>query len=399
MMVISAIMLISMIVLEFVYGTTVNYRIAVNGKERLQAFYMAQSALNLMKVELKMDKQFKSLVASSPIAQNIPIDLSQPICQQFPFSTALIRTFFIGGEVPLMGAAKEVTEEAPEEGAEKVEAKGTMFEKETAEEFLSFEGDFDGSCANEESKINFNVFASYDPAQTAITGSNPYDTYKLMIINFLKQNKFKKLFIKPEDIDEVVRNIADWVDKNDVRNDFNNAASGSEEAVYKTAENSPRPKNTKFLSLDELHLVEGVDDTWFLPLEDMFTVYGGSKVSICQASDDVKYALISSYVSQTPGIPSINLNDPEIRKKLLDAIVFSCTGASPQAGKVAQDLNTVLGVEGGGGTFAEMISTEARYYSLKLTGQVGDTVVNIQTVIDTKDPDPKKWKMLYYKSY
>jgi len=400
MMVISAIMLISMIVLEFVYGTTVNYRIAVNEKERLQAYYMGLSSLNLMKVELKMDKQFKSLISSSPMAQNIPLDLSQPLCQQFPFSTALIRAFFIGGEVPLMGGGKgqEKNEEGEAKESESKDVQGTMFQREAAEDFLSFNGDFDGSCANEESKINFNFFATLDPAQAALSGANSYDTYKTMLVDFLKQNKFKKLFSKPEDIDEIVKNIADWVDKNDVRNELNNVSQGAEEAIYKER-NAPRPKNAKFLSLDELHLVEGVDDTWFLPLEDMFTVYGDSKINICQASDDVKWAVIVSYVGQIQNLPAINMQDPEVKKKLLDSIQFSCTGTSPQTGRIAQDLNTVLGATGGGPSFSDMISTESRYYSLKLTGQVGDTVVNIKTVLDTKDADPKKWKMLYYKVY
>lgn len=400
MMVISAIMLLSMIVLEFVYGTNINYRIAVNEKERLQAYYLAQSALNLMKVELKMDKQFKSMLSSSPLGQNIPIDLSQPICQQFPFSTSLIRTFFIGGTLPTAAG-----EEAPEEEiktideAKKETAQGNAFEAETAQDFLSFDGDFDGTCVNEESKINLNYFSDADPAQQALSGLNAYDAYKLMLTNFLKQDRFKKLFAKPEDIDEAVKNIADWTDKNDTRNDLNNTSSGTEASIYK-GDNVMNPKNTKFISMDELHLVEGVDDEWFLPLEDMFTIYGGSKVNVCQASEDIVWSLVLSYLSQNPNMPAINQNDPELKKKIVEAVQFSCTGANPQASKIASDLDAALGITASGSSsFANMISTESRYYSLKLSGQVNDTVVNIRTVLDTKDADPKKWKMLYYKAY
>ena len=398
MMVISAIMLLSMVALEFVFGSNVNYRIAVNEKERLQAHYLAESALNLMKVELKMDKQIKSAIASSPIAQGLPIDLSQPMCQQFPFSTELIRAFFIGGEIPLMGGTEG---DVKAEGEKKEDSSATVFEAETAQEFLSFEGDFNGECKNEESKFNLNYFANLDPAQESLSGLNQYDAYKFILTNFLKADRYKKLFEDPGKIEDAVRNIADWTDKNDVINTPGGTSQGAEVSLYKD-EKAPRPRNTKFLSLDEVHLVDGVKDTWFMPLEDMFTIYGGNKINICMAEDDVIWALIIAYAGQKPDLPPIDSKNADLKKKFVDTVRFSCTGVQPQTSKIASDLDTALGIGGTGqtsGGFASLITTENRYYSLKLTGQVGNTVVNIKTVLDTKDQDPKKWKMLYYKVY
>lgn len=400
MMVISAIMLLSMIILEFVYETNVNYKIAVNEKERLQAYYLAESALNLMKVELKIDKQIKSAIASSPLAQSLQINLSQPMCQQFPFSTALIRAFFIGGEIPLLPGGQEF------EGTEKDQS-ATTFESESAQEFLSFDGDFDGTCADEASKFNINFFSGLDPNQQTLLGVSQYDSYKIMMANFLKNERYRKLFegITLGEIEEVVRNIADWEDKNDVINDLGYVTRGPEDSLYKD-ENDVKPLNTKFLSLDQIHMVEGVDDTWFMPLEDMFTVFGENKINVCLAEDDVVWTLILTYISQNPGIPSINPKDTETKKRLVDTVKFSCTSAQPQASKIAQDLDAALGIglqqtqtpqQAGG--FANFVTTESRYYSLKLTGQVGDTVVNIKTVLDIKEPDPKRWKMMYYKVY
>ncbi len=408
MMVISAIMLLSMIVLEFVFSSNVNYRLALNEKERLQAYFLAESALNLMKIELKIDRQLKSAISSSPIAQNLPIDLSMPMCQQFPFSTGLIRAFFVGGTMPLM-EGKEGSGEEAAEGEKKEEGeKGksvTMFETESAEGFLSFEGDFDGSCADEQGKFNLNYFAGLDPMQQTLSGVNSYDMYKITLVNFLKGDRFKKLFegIEQQKIAEIVRNVADWTDKNDIINDIAYVTLGQESGLYK-GENASGPKNVKFLSLDELHMVEGVDDKWFLPIEDMFTVYGESKINVCVAENDVVWALIVAYASQNQNIPPLDPKNLETKKNLVDVLKLSCSGAQPQASKIASDLDAALGVtsaegEGGGGKFADMITTEARYYSLKLTGQVGETVVNIKTVLDIKDPDPKKWKMLYYKVF
>lgn len=407
MMVISAIMLLSMIVLEFVFSSNINYRIAVNEKERLQAYYLAESAINLMKLELKIDKQIKAAVASSPVAQNLAINLNEPLCKQFPFSTDLIRAFFVGGEIPSLNKGESAPEgEAPPEEMEKGKSV-TGFQTETAQEFLAFEGDFSGTCEDEQSKFNLNYFNGADPAQQTLSGLNPYDSYKLTLSNFLKGARFKNLFeeTSPEKIDEIVRNIADWADKNDVINDYALMTRGAESSIYK-ADKTITPLNNKFLSLDEIHLVEGVDDTWFMPLEDMFTVYGENKVNICQAGDDVVWSLITTYASQNPNIPPLDPRNAEAKAKLLRVIQLDCTAAQPQISKIASDLDAALGAVPATTTpgaapvgFASFITTDPRFYSLKLTGQVNDTMVNIKAVFDIKDPDPKKWKMLYYKVY
>lgn len=420
MMVLSAIMIISTVILEFVYSSNVNYRLAVNERERLQAYYLAESALNLMKVEMKIDKQLRSTISSTPFAQNLPIDLSQPLCQQFPFSTALIRGFFIGGQVPLMGG----TEAPPEgEGAvpegeapkmEEPEGSGSVFEKEDAEKFLSFEGDFDGQCSDEQSKFSLNYFAVSDPAQQVLSGLNPYDTYKATLANFIKNPRFKKLFgdNSQQKIDEIVRNIADYVDKDDLINDAGNVTRGPEIGAYKDAAEGVKPKNSKLLTLDEVHMIEGVDDTWFMPLEDMFTVYGENKVNICRAGDDVVWSLILAYAGQNPNAPPVNPENKEAKQKLLYEVRMSCSAVQPQTAKIASDLDAALGITPNtqpsseqpqqakpSSNFASMITAESRYYSLKLTGQVGETMVNVKVVLDIKDSDPRKWKTLYYKIY
>lgn len=421
MMVLSAIMIISMVVLEFVYSSNVNYRLAVNERERLQAYYLAESALNLMKVEMKIDKQLRSTISSTPMAQNLPIDLSQPLCQQFPFSTALIRGFFIGGEIPLMGEAeKPPAEEAttPTEGeapaVAEPEGSGSVFEKEDAEKFLSFEGDFDGQCTDEQSKFNLNYFAVSDPAQQVLSGLNPYDTYKATLVNFMKNPRFKKLFgdNAQQKIEEIVRNIADYVDKDDLSNDPGNITRGQETGAYKDVPEGVRPKNAKLLSLDEVHMIPGIDDTWFMPLEDMFTVYGENKVNICRASDDIVWSLILAYAGQNPNAPPVNPENKEGKQKLLDTVKMSCSAVQPQTAKIASDLDAALGIvpnvqptpgeqpqQAKSSSFANMITAESRYYSLKLTGQVGETMVNVKVVLDVKDSDPRKWRTLYYKVY
>lgn len=404
MMVISAIMLISMIVVEFVFSSNVNYRMAINQKEQLQAYYLAESALNLMKMELRVDKQIRSAIASMPVAQNLAIDLSQPLCKQFPLSTTLIRNFFVAGQMPLFQGEGEEAAEGGEEKAKEAGAElnsATMFETEKAKDLLSFEGDFDGSCMDEQGKVNLNYFASLDPSQPNLSGINAYDSYKMFLISFFKNERFKKLFADPDKIGEMVRNIADWTDKNDVINDLGNMTHGPESSIY-SGENTVQPRNSKFVTPDEPHLVEGVSDTWFLPLQDMFTVYGDGRINICIAEDDVAWTMILTYAGQNPNVPPIDPKNEDLKKQLLDVIRLDCYGTDVQVSKIASDLDIALGITGqsvAGGGFANFLTADSRFYSLKLTGQVGNTMVNIKTVLDVKDPDPKKWRVVYYKVY
>lgn len=405
MMVISAIMLISMIVVEFVFSSNVNYKMAINQKEQLQAYYLAESALNMMKMELRIDKQVRSTLASMPIAQNLAIDLSQPLCKQFPLSTSLIRNFFISGQAPLFQGGEEKAEGEKEE--EKGEEAGTdlsssnMFDTDKAKDLLSFEGDFDGSCMDEQGKVNLNYFSALDPSQPNLSGVNAYDSYKIFLTNFLKNERFKKLFAEPDKIGETVRNIADWTDKNDLMNDLGNVTQGQEDSIY-SGEGTTQPRNAKFVTLDELHLVEGVSDTWFMPLQDMFTIYGDGRINICIAEEDVVWTMILAYASQNPGVPSIDPKNDDLKKKLLDVIRLDCYGTEVNVSKIAADLDLALGITSQspqGGGFANFLTAESRFYSLKLTGQVGNTVINIRTVLDVKDSDPKKWRFAYYKVY
>jgi hypothetical protein len=49
--------------------------------------------------------------------------------------------------------------------------------------------------------------------------------------------------------------------------------------------------------------------------------------------------------------------------------------------------------------FAALLATEARYFSLYLTGAVGDVTVRIHAVLDVKDANPQRWNLLYWRVY
>jgi len=410
MIVLSMITLFTFLATQFAYTTNVNYSLAFNEKERMQAFFLAESAVNLMKLELKLEKQFRNKMSSSAAASAMAGNMSGPMCQTFPLSTALIRSMFLGDT-----SATGEGEDTGEAGEEAAFISGLQVE--SAEEFLTFEGDFEGMCEDESSKFNLNMFHGLNPLQEMLSGYNLYDQYKLLLVSLLSRPEYENLFPEDKDkkISEISRNIADWVDENNRMNELGATTTGSEDSLYKAGVSDYDVKNGKFLTLDEIFMVADVLDSWFLPIKNMFTVYGDNKINVCLASDEIVAALIVQYANSNPQVADVNPADKERLTTLVNVVKSSCTGAKPNVNTISNALNAALG----GGTastssspstpgrsggsssstnnFSSLITTESRYYTLVGTGVVGDTEVNIKTVLDTRSSNPKDWQYVYWK--
>jgi general secretion pathway protein K len=409
-LVLGAISIMTAMAIEFAYNTNVNYHLALNELDRLKAQYLAESSYRFMQIELKSDRVFRQVVATQNLGQFLGATAGTPLCQQFPLSTMLIRAIFMG----------EGAEGLPPEFKKMV----TMGEQSEAAEFLNFEGDFDGSCTDEASKINLNYFSGLNPLQKPPEGGhNAYDTFKITLMNFLGVDEFKDAFERADvKVPDVVRNIGDWIDTNEVINELDGVESGAEMSLYDRLGKGYPVKNGKMTTLDEAYLVDGVVDEWFAPLQESFTVYGdGGLVNVCLADDVVVQMTIRRYIDSTPTLPPVKADDPETMAALIASVREGCSmgGMGDQLKQqIAQSLDAAIGAaaggtvpEGGtaaaGGTaggrtatgFASYLTTEPRYFGLILTGAVGDTTVRIKTVIDVKEADPKKWKILYWRIY
>ena len=428
MLVISAIVMLTMIAVEFAYNAQIEYRMAVRQKERLQAYYLANSAYNLTRLELKMGNQVQSQVAGaiSQAGVDVGIDLSSPLCQQFPIKTSLFRLLMTGETGSEAPPAEAKEEEAPEpKPGEEVAAMMGGMSLSGLEEFLQFDGDFDSECVDESSKVDLNFIYSQNPQQPAAGGQeNGYDQYKRFIMGILGGAENEKL-LKEADVKgvEVVRNIADWIDPNEVINDFGGIEGGSEDIVYRN--NAPGQidaKNGKLSFPEDIFLVEGIEDIWWHSVSDLFTVYGITspqgkpQINVCRAPNEVVKVLILRYTETRTDLPPLKTQDAEILDQLVEAVQGGCTGAVPDKNKIAQDLDAKLlevlkaspaagqtpsgGYSAAGGGFADWIATQSRFFRLNLIGQVRDTMVKLTTVIDLGQgggSDTSKWKTVYWK--
>lgn len=427
MLVLSAIVMLTTMLVEFAYNTNVHYHLALNERDRLQAYYMARSAYNFMLLELKFDRMFRQIVQSQNLSQYLGDTAKLPLCQQFPMSTGLIRTVFTGGGLAgVMGgdegdeAAGEDAEKAADE-IEDMRRDVSVSQEKEAQEFLQFEGDFDGECVDEGTKINLNAFSGLRRTPIEEGGVSPFDQYKQFLNAFLMKPEFELLF-KEADVkqSDVTDNIADWIDSDTEVNELGGRSGGAERSLYDRLGVGYSVRNGKLLTLTEAYLIDGVIDDWFAPIEDDFTIYGDGKINICTAGQDVVESLIKRYVTSTPGLPPVRLDDADEVARLVKAVMDACAGPgtgeamvagianaltaaiNAQAGQPAepeQQPEAASAAAGQDTGFASYITTDSRYFTLKLAGQVMDTTVRVRAVIDVKEQDPKKWKLLYWRVY
>jgi len=415
MLVLSAITVLTMVGVEFAYNTSVYHNLAQNEADRLKAYYLAKSAYNFMKLELKFNQFFKQITASQNLGEFLGANANLPLCQQFPISTGLIRAVFIEGAIPGMeGGGEEAA--AANEALEEMQKDTSISDQKQAQEFLSFEGDFDGECVDEGTKINLNALAGLSTDPGADGTPSAYDRYKQFLFRFMSAPKFEPLFeASGVRVLDVVNNIGDWVDTNGEMNDFEGRSAGAEVSLYQRAQVPYQVRNGKLVTLMEMYLIDGVVDDWFSPMMDYFTIYSGAGVNVCTASEDIVEGVIRAFVDANPGLPPVRLEDQEEMDKLLTAVAEACA-----SGKTGEEMKTQLNsaissamgqlTQGGTGTetetgativvpFGSFVSTDSNVFSLKLGGQVGDITVYIKAVIDATGTDVRKWRILYWRVY
>ena len=409
LLVLSAISVLTIAIVEFVYNTQIQYRIAVNNKERLQAYYLAQSGLNLSRLMLRYSKEAQSMLDK---AGEAGMDLKmEPLYRMMPLSSSLLRGIASGDSE---AAGNQAPDTPPAEGEKSSSPTDPMkmvnfLDQEKAKEFLNFDGDFSTDITEEQTKYDLNAIASLESTSPA------YDRRKKELLSILEHPTFKDLFKDQErDAADLVHALADWVDSNDQANEFDNVTRGSEDRLYSHVRY--RPKNGKMLTLSEMRLVAGMNDHLFDALKPFVTVYGGGdKINVCLGEDDLLAGLIHDYLRNSGCTPNIDYKDEDTFKEL----VAEVRGACPDISAMSAALNSKLGlsdmeavaketptgataaegeaVAGCAFQFKDLLTPDNNIFTLKSTGTVGDTEVGITEVIDSSGGSPDSWKIYYYR--
>ncbi|MBI2082786.1 MAG: general secretion pathway protein GspK [Deltaproteobacteria bacterium] len=426
MIVLASLLIVSTVVVEFAYNAHVAYSVATTLRNRMKAYYLAQSAMNLTRLQLSKERQMRQQFASLLSEMSGTGVSNDPFCKMFPLSTQMIQGIASGsvslGEEGLTQGGEEETGGGEQEG-------GDLF---------NLGGDFEGKCDTEEGKINLNAFrpsargvggvgvlpGAFENEEGAVNpaASRTYENQKSLLVSLLTQPEFEKTSGGSVDsMRKIATAIADWVDLDDRINEAAGLQGGYEDADY--SDLPYKPKNGKFATKAELLLIPNLGDELFQLMEPSVTVYGDDKINICQSSDETIRAFLQNYSQTTPGAFPFNPNDETRVASLIDAIREACSQPNPRPAQIAQVITSALGGQagteqagtgeeggevtegrakgrrpkGGGSGLASQIRTENRFYSLEATGTVGEIEVRIRSVLDTNGTNPNLWKILYYR--
>lgn len=414
LIVLSTIMLLSALVVEFAYQSNVTYNISMNEEERMKAYYLALSAINFSRVVIKYNKEAQAMVAQAAqkLGRNIQV---QPLYKMIPINTALIRGLIqaSGTEGEAAASPENSEEEKAPNPMETAKQSLSAINTKSAESFLNFEGDFVADIESLDGKIPLNAFYLLTPTQPE------YDRLKYTLMFLLRQKPYEALLKdKVKDSQDLANRIADYIDKNDSVNEFGGSERGGEISAY--AGTSLKAKNAKAFTVDELIFVPGMTDDILQQLKKDVTVYKSDyKINACLASDELLKAMILAFSQNRTDMEALREENQERLKNAVTKVKEKC----PDTAAMGSALNEVLGVTagsgssvpptvspppGGGpppppsggtstGTFTGMITNEENIFRIEASGTLGNAEVKIVNVLDSSNTNPDKWRNLFWR--
>ncbi len=256
-----AMMLLTFIAIEVSYDTTVDYVVAAQQVNRIKAHYAAKSGIELSLLRVMLYKQ-----AMANFGSSIPDKSMLDPIWNFPFMwppTAL--------------------------SAKMNEVDKSQLSKSLKESLMSAQ--YATTIAPEGGRLDINDL-----------GSNVKTLKTAMIAQLLKV--FKSEVERNEEFsdkyrgfrfEDVVNNIADYIDE-----DKESLNGGDESAPYRDIEDKDieMPPNRSLRTLDELHMIAGMNDDFYKLLAPRVTVFGTKGVNINFADKTTLLALDPSMTEE-----------------------------------------------------------------------------------------------------
>jgi len=375
LVVVSAIMIITVLVSEMNYGARVRLLLASHQREEVQAYWLARTGINMYKLILAGNMALKNS-SMAEYGGMFGVNLGDALWQAVPFiSTGLMRMLFVSGgdvdefeeeEIREVATTGAVSDEIAEQSREELST-GHFSDK----HFLDFDGDFNASIVDEDSKVNLNAFStrtSADILQEELTATTLYG-----IMSGQEQDQW----FYDRDIDrwEIIGNVADWVDSDNARCGLR---SGYEDDLYNSIEPDPYlAKNVPFDSKEEIRMVDGWEGEVYDKYKDRITVWGAGKININTASREVMFGLLKAYCQGTPADSVVE----HCQDTMAEQVMFSDW---QQASEFTDYLTNNCGCTADD-NMANVISTSSTVFTVTSMGVVGDTTVTITAVLDYGD--------------
>lgn len=392
LVVVTTMLILTLLVTELSYGSTVRLMVATHQRDRAQAAWLSRSGVNLYRLLLMASIQIESTLNKTDVSSFIPgaeagttlADLGMgTLWQMIPtLNTGILRMLFSSGgdatdisdeEAATFKATGKVSEEVAAESRE-----GGLF---SDKNFLDFDGDFSADVSNEDRKLNVNRLASRDLSQPLQSDPTALLLYSLMS-GTENDEFFRERNLDPWDL---IANLADWVDTD---NTGSGARGGYEDNLYNRLEEPYKAKNAPFDTKEEIRLVDGWQDEVYDRFKDDLTVWGSGKINMSTTAPTLTTAILRSYIL------SPVLSDADLEVLYQRAQLEGVTTMKPKA---IVDWLTNSGYELRSG-LASQLTNSSRVFTVTSTGMVNDSSSTVTAVLDfSSGGGTQGGKVLYWR--
>lgn len=373
LVVIATLMVMTVVSTEVAYGARARNLVAAHQRDRVSAYWLARSGLNLYMLLLIANKELAKNDMLSGMAENLGIPIGDALWQMVPvLNTGLLRMIMGAGgdieDVPEeeLAEVQQTGRPPPEAAATDEEGDGGMFDD---KHFLDFNGDFNAEVQDHESRINVNAFAR-ETATTVMDSPTGQQLFALM------SGEEDEQYFLERGIDrwEVIGNLKDWVDLDNVRS---GGLGGYEDTLYNTEDPPYLCKNAPFDSLEEVRLVAGWEGEVFERYKEQLTVWGdpNGKVNITTADQAVIDSLVRACAQPRP-------MDAQLQQ--CNQTILSTTFGFPprNANDFIRRYRDNCGIELQQECITNKASTSSQTFTITSTGLVGTSSVTITAVFD-----------------
>lgn len=395
LVVIAALMIMTVLITELVYASRVRYMVAIHERDRVQAYWLARSGVNMHQLILLANKE----ISNNPqIKQGLEMFgmggtfefWSIPFVQNM--NTGLLRMLLTGGG-DIDSVDDDVVEEFEKTGrfeGDEEEQSSSIFND---RDFLAFEGDFSSEISDHESKVNINYFA----VETNATGTPPTTAQESPTGQFLFALMSKEddlTWFRQRNIDpwEVIGNLKDWVDQDTVRS---GGRGGYEDTLYNTLDPPYLTKNAPFDSMDEIRLVAGWEGEVCDRYCDKLSIYGNEQGQINMNTMDDTFILALVNHCVEGGTPLRLQQIQDGMQRLQDTwLLGRPTYEKPE--ELVRDLVNVAQFPVNQDCAKNKLTTKSQVFTVQSTGLVGTSEVTIEAVFDFSG-NTREGKLMYWR--
>jgi general secretion pathway protein K len=381
LMVMVGVALLGAIVTEYLDNANISTQLAYAARDDLRAHYLARSAINVSRLLLHMQKTFIDPYKR----QGMNIQL-----WKLPFVDSGSLEGLAGGGAQSALSALGIGDGKAAQSLAAETKKTTGPRSEFAQGFSALGGTFTAEIESENGKININACCT--PQQIAVLQRQLEGLFLPSQYNPFFDERKEGSNAPISRLDQVSA-ITDWVDPDTNRSGL---SGGYEDDRYQRMRDPYKSKNSKFDTLQELLLVDGVDDDFFHAFSGRLTIYGGAQVvNVATADSEVIKALIRAYVAPNDPLrdPLSQALDPLVQRFILYRMGLSDMGtpmmmfANPINDPAAftnwmTGQNVMLDQRLIGG----VIGVDDRVFSIKATARVGSAWKKMNVVIDNAAP-------------